>query len=223
MPSQLNSAIEQWRSHMAEGGLHTTEVLDELESHLRDDIDAQIAAGMGEQQAFATSAARLGQADMLKKEFDKVGGTVRRRIKTAWLTLAGIPHFHQTSSMNLMNSPSHLEPRWATYTKAALFLSPALFLWTIAALFLMPKLQVICREAGVALPWVSQVTNSLSNNVLLVTVAVLLPLVVLEWRWNRWPQFRRVTLGSAVFVLNATVMALLTLMLIFALVAAPKT
>jgi hypothetical protein len=81
---------------------------------------------------------------------------------------------------------------------------------------------MICREAGVALPWVYQVTNFLFNNALVMTLASLFPLVLLEWRWNRWPQFRRLTLGSAVFVLNAAVMAMFALMVVFALLAAPQ-
>lgn len=222
MSFQLDTAIRDWRRHMTEGGVHSTEVLEELECHLRDDIAAQVATGAGEQDAFATSVSHLGRPEMLKKEFDKVGGTARRRIKAALFTLAGIPQSHPINAMNMMNSPSHLEPRWATYTKAAVFLSPALVLWTFAALFLMPKLQKICHEAGVALPWVYHATNFISHNVLLVTMAAILPFVLLEWRWNRWPQFRRISLGSAVFILNAAVLSLLTLMVIFALVAAPN-
>jgi hypothetical protein len=218
----LESQIARWRSEMMAGGIKAPALLDELENHLRDDTDAQVAAGMGEQDAFATSAARIGQAAALKKEFDKVGGVTGHRIRMAWLVLAGIPSSHHASPMNAMNSSSNLEPRWVTYTKAAVFSSPALFLWTISALFLMPKLQMICREAGVALPRVYEVTDLLSHNVVLASAAILLALALLEWRWNRWSQFRRVSLGGVVFVLNATVLTLLTLMVVFALVAAPN-
>jgi hypothetical protein len=218
----LEAQIAEWRRQMARGGVHGTEVLEELEEHLRDDIEAQIAGGMAGPKAFAAGVAHLGRADLLKREFDKVGGTGRSRVKSLFLFLAGIPSSYQTTTMNMTDSPSNLEPRWATYAKAAVFIAPAVFMWTFSVLFLVPKLQHICQQAGVTLPWFHGITTFLGGHPLLMLLAVVLPFVLLEWRWSRWPQFRRVSLGGAVFLLNAAVMALITLMVIFALYAAPQ-
>jgi hypothetical protein len=217
----LESQIAEWRQQMSAGGFRSVEVLEELECHLRDDLAAQKARGVEEKEAFAASVARLGGVDALKREFDKVGGAARRRARTLFLTLAGIPDSYQTNIMNTTTTSSDLEPRWATYTKAAVFLIPAVSLWTFAVMFLMPKLQAVCREAGVLMPWPYQVTSFFAGHWLTVLLIVALPLALVEWRWSRWPAFRRMSLGGAVFVLNAGVMALITLLLILALYVAP--
>ena len=218
---QLDQALELWRHRMDEGGLHSADVLEELESHLRDDVDAQVSAGASAEEAFATSTARLGGADLLKPEFDKLGGPARRRVRSAWLTLAGIPLSHPSNTLNSMNPSTTLEPRWVTYTKAAIFASPALLLTIFAAMFLMPKLQRICQEAGMKLPGVYHAAASITEHPVMVALLLIVPFAMLEWRWSRWPQFRRISLGGTVFVINAAVMVLLAAMLVLALVAAP--
>jgi hypothetical protein len=217
----LEAQIESWRRHMAEGGLRNAEILEELEGHLRDDIAAQTAGGVEEQEAFAAGVARLGGAGALKREFDKIGGAVRSRARAFLLTLAGIPASHQTNAMNMTTDPANLEPRWATYTRAAVFLIPAVALWTFAVMFLMPKLQAIGREAGISLPWPYAVATFFAEHWPVVLLVVMVPLALMEWRWRGWPTFRRISLGGVVFVLNAGVMVLITLMLVLALYVAP--
>lgn len=221
MMFHLDSAIEDWRRRMADGGLRRAEVLEELESHLRDDIASQVSGGKSAQEAFDSSVAHLGGPHTLKLEFDKVNGAMRGRVKEAFFILAGIPNHHHPDPMNMTDLSSPSEPRWATYTKAAVFLAPAAVLWTFAAMFLMPRLQKICQEAGTTLPSIYQVTNFLSNHPVLVLIAMAAPFAVLEWRWARWPQFRRASLGGVVFLLNTLVIALITFMLVMALMAAP--
>jgi hypothetical protein len=216
--SDLDAQIEKWRRQMADGGVHAVEVMEELESHLREDIEAQQSAGVGEQEAFAASVARLGGAEVLKKEFDKVGGM--NRVKSVFLTLAGIPSSHQSNIMNMTTTSSTIEPRWATYTKVAVFVSPAVFLWAFSVIFLVPKLKHICQISGVKLHWLYQFTMFFADHALLTLVALALPFLLLEWRWARWPQFRRVSLGSVVFLLNTVILALITLMVVaFAMLA----
>jgi len=217
----LEAQIAEWRQQMTDGGVRSAEVLEELESHLRDDVESQMAGGEGAREAFSSSVARLGSPDALKREFDKVGGGARRnRVKTALLTLAGIHGYH-SPLMYMTNVPANSEPRWATYTKAAVFLFPAICIWTFSVFFLMPKLQAICREAGVTLPWAYQAAHFFADHWFLVTVSAIVAFVLLERRWSRWPEFRRISVGSAVFVVNAVIMALITLMVIMALLAAP--
>jgi hypothetical protein len=67
----LNQAIAEWRNQMSASGIKTSEVLDELESHLRDDVDQQLRAGLNAEQVFGTSVRQIGQAEMLKAEFNK--------------------------------------------------------------------------------------------------------------------------------------------------------
>src|SRR5438094_976260 len=114
----LDQAITQWRRHLAVGAMAASDVLDELESHLREDIQEQVQSGSETELAFAAAVQRIGQAALLQCEFDKVSGTkeTAARVKRAVLTLAGIPNQYPNPLMNTSNSM--IEPRWATYAKA---------------------------------------------------------------------------------------------------------
>jgi hypothetical protein len=86
----LDQAISQWRWHMAAGGIKTPDVLDELESHLRDDVDQQMRAGLSQQQAFEDAVHRLGKANMLKTEFKKADKTAALRFERIVLNGSGL-------------------------------------------------------------------------------------------------------------------------------------
>src|ERR1051326_6379004 len=148
----LEQAIAQWRRQLAAGALTAPEVLDELESHLRDDIEAEVQSGSDIGAAFAGAVQRIGPAGFLQCEFDKIGPTKKtgERVKHAIFTFAGIPNQYSSTLMNTSNSV--IEPSWATYLKAAVFLVPVLSLWAFSTVFLLPKVQTICRDAGIALP-----------------------------------------------------------------------
>src|SRR5689334_19309561 len=126
----LDLAIAKWRKQMAAGGVCSNRVLDELESHLHDDVDQQIGAGLDAQRAFENAVHHLGPAAALESEFEKIEETngTPGRASDLFLVMAGVTHNHQNETMN--TSSSNLEPRWATCLKAAAFLAPALFLWS---------------------------------------------------------------------------------------------
>jgi hypothetical protein len=67
----LERAIAQWRRQMLAAGIKTPVPLDELESHLREDVEGQMHSGSSIEQAFETAARRIGQANLLKAEFVK--------------------------------------------------------------------------------------------------------------------------------------------------------
>src|SRR4030095_4236565 len=69
----LDQAITEWRRQMAAAGIKNAEALNELESHLRDDVEQHVRSGLSMQQAFEAATQRIGQASVLKNEFEKVG------------------------------------------------------------------------------------------------------------------------------------------------------
>src|SRR5688572_3545734 len=70
----LGRAISEWRRQLADGGIDSPEVLDELESHLREDVQQQIRSGLNPQQAFNSALQRFGQRHALHTEFNKING-----------------------------------------------------------------------------------------------------------------------------------------------------
>jgi hypothetical protein len=78
----LEQAIADWRQQMRAAGVKTPVPLEELESHLREEIERQIKPGKTVPLAFDTAVQEIGKANMLKAEFEKVDETkVARTLK----------------------------------------------------------------------------------------------------------------------------------------------
>jgi hypothetical protein len=224
----LNERIAEWRRQMLAAGIATPVPLNELESHLLDDVEQRMRSGLSAQQAFEAAVQGIGQAAVLECEFDKVGVTKRAqaRAKHAILTLAGIPNHYLSTPMN--TPPSNIEPGWATYLKATASLVPAVFLWALSVVFVMPKLQQICSSAvgaGDASFW--KVTHfnfgimSLFHDYgIFIAGTIILMLILLEWRSSKWPRYRRTAVGLGAFLLNSVVLISIFMMVVTAMVVA---
>jgi hypothetical protein len=68
----LDLAISEWRRQMSADGIKSREVLDELESHLREDVERRMRAGATAEQAFREAVVQVGTAEQLRPEFRKV-------------------------------------------------------------------------------------------------------------------------------------------------------
>ena len=75
----LEAAITQWRLHLTSGGITEASYLDELESHLRDDIDNLIKTGLADSEAFVIATYRIGEPALIRNEFKKVPSQRRYR------------------------------------------------------------------------------------------------------------------------------------------------
>ncbi|MGH7971941.1 MAG: permease prefix domain 1-containing protein [Limisphaerales bacterium] len=93
----LDQAILEWRRRLAAGGVKTPDVLDELESHLRDDVDQRVREGLSQQQAFEDAVQRLGQANVLKAEFKKGDRTAALRFESIVLDGSGLMYLTTAS------------------------------------------------------------------------------------------------------------------------------
>jgi len=71
----LDQAIAEWRRQMLAAGIKTPAPLEELESHLREDVEQGMRSGLIAEAAFETAVQRMGQTDALKAEFKKAGRT----------------------------------------------------------------------------------------------------------------------------------------------------
>ena len=70
----LEQTIANWRQQMLAAGIKSPVPLVELEGHLREEIEQQMKSGLTEQVAFHSAIQTIGQASLLKKEFDQAGG-----------------------------------------------------------------------------------------------------------------------------------------------------
>ncbi len=117
------------------------------------------------------------------------------------------------------------ERPWLTYTKALLFVLPAIIAWSFACVWLMPIAKAICERAGFEPShlghsgWVWPATFFLADwgrTILVVGVLgfVLMELVAPRW----WP--RRLVLGIGIWVTNLAVFFGLSVLLAIILIVA---
>ena len=81
----LDGAISEWRQQMAVSGIKSSNVLDELEGHLRADIGTLVSAGMPEAQAFRLALSHLGDVRTVGYEFKKLGNVSATPLKIGTL------------------------------------------------------------------------------------------------------------------------------------------
>ena len=67
----LEQSIADWRRQMFAAGIKAPAPLDELELHLREEIERQMKNGLTETRAFVLATQQMGEAGMLKNEFQK--------------------------------------------------------------------------------------------------------------------------------------------------------
>jgi hypothetical protein len=67
----LDHAMADWRCQMLSAGIQTPVPLEELEIHLREEIERQMKSGLSEQKAFEISIQQIGQPKALDYEFKK--------------------------------------------------------------------------------------------------------------------------------------------------------
>ncbi|HLX68432.1 MAG TPA: hypothetical protein VKV04_02285 [Verrucomicrobiae bacterium] len=225
----LETAIAEWRQQMIATGMKARGVLDELESHLREDIERRVKARTTEKEAFETAVRQLGQKDALTGEFAKIDETsgAFESIKQFFQTLAGIQNPILATNMNISSSNGSLEPAWTTYLKSGAFALPAAVLGLFVAIFVFPKFnEVVWRSGAVPLNtafirFIWNLTLFLAHYLFVVCAAFAFAIALLEWRVEKWRCYRKAACGVGVFLLNSAVLITITTMVILALVAAP--
>jgi hypothetical protein len=85
----LEKSISEWRRQMLSAGVKNPDIVDELESHLREDWARRVQSGKSQEQAFERAVQAIGQASSLKHEFAKVGGKKRAWLRKLKAVMAG--------------------------------------------------------------------------------------------------------------------------------------
>jgi hypothetical protein len=75
----LEQSIADWRRQMLAAGIKTPVPLEELEIHLREEIERQTKSGLSEQEVFNSAVQKIGTANAVQNEFGKVEEIVEER------------------------------------------------------------------------------------------------------------------------------------------------
>ncbi len=108
--SDLEKSITDWRKQMLAAGIKTPVPLEELEIHLREEIEQQMKSGLSGQDAFNSAVQKIGEAGLLKTEFKKAGGFLdwlgenksartNRILGALWLAYCSLGFFSMSASL----------------------------------------------------------------------------------------------------------------------------
>jgi hypothetical protein len=86
----LEQSIAEWRQRMLAAGIKSPVLLEELESHLREELDLQMHAGFDAPLAFDTAVRQIGKAPSIKTEFAKIERNDMRQIIFILLGIFGV-------------------------------------------------------------------------------------------------------------------------------------
>jgi hypothetical protein len=125
--------------------------------------------------------------------------------------------------MNALPSNLNVESWWRTYLKATAFLLPPVAIWALSCLYVVPKLKTLWRDTGFmdeTMLGFIRTSDFFMQHGALICLGVVALLSLLEWRKGAWPRYRRASVGTLVFLLNATVLILIFAMLCSAVIVA---
>jgi hypothetical protein len=69
----LEKSIADWRQQMLAAGIKFPVPLEELEIHLREEIERQLKSGLSGQRAFEIAVQQMGRAELIETEFRNAG------------------------------------------------------------------------------------------------------------------------------------------------------
>ena len=69
MNTPLDAQIGQWRGYLEGRRRMRVEEVDELEAHLRDQVDELSARGLDDEESFLVAVKRMGAVDTIAHEF----------------------------------------------------------------------------------------------------------------------------------------------------------
>ena len=81
----LNEEITKWRTSLAESEKCSKADIDELETHLREEIEHLAPAGLSQQEVFVVAKERLGDTTSIENEFAKVNAGYIFRKRLFWM------------------------------------------------------------------------------------------------------------------------------------------
>lgn len=102
-PFDLNRSIVEWRRQFREAANLRQEVLDEMESHLRDSVATLNRQGLDPEESFLIAVRRLGSQDTLALEYAKVYPNDIRLAQAKWM-LAGVLGFVLATDLSRLAS-----------------------------------------------------------------------------------------------------------------------
>jgi hypothetical protein len=232
----LEKSIADWRRQMLAAGIKTPVPLEELEIHLREEIERQKRLGVDVPDAFEISTKKVGQAPELKMEFRNASSPIEMQfvnlagvacavvaiLFSLWILFLFSPEIGLMAELLGLAAVATTALGWR-YLKTGDFILPAFCIMAFSCVFVLPMLENSYSTSGVKLPQliVSSLifTGFLRRNILIISMVVLPALFLLKWHSLWLPRYRRLILRTVVFALNSAVLIAMADMITLAVFA----
>jgi hypothetical protein len=151
----LEQSIAAWRQQMLAAGIQSPASLDELEVHLREEIERQLRSDLDGPQSFHAAVEIIGRAAPLGAEYQKVGGFPGAHpVKWLGLACAGIAGLFTAWTLLILLT-AH-EPNWTARLSGLPAIAAIIVTWrqggkwlpTIRHPWLRPCTGVLCCFAS---------------------------------------------------------------------------
>jgi len=160
----LEQSITDWRWQMLAAGIKTPVPLEELEIHLREEIEQQMKSGLNEQEAFEISIRQIGQPKRLNNEFEK---SERKYMKRTAIILLGV--------FDVLFGPAVFLPALAKYNREGVSDSDVVVSMMMGIIFTLVgvgmtvyglMLKTEFKKAGGLLDWLGENKSVRTNRIL---------------------------------------------------------
>jgi hypothetical protein len=94
----VENAVNNWKLQLNQRQTMTPADIEEMETHLRDEMETLQSAGLSEEEAFLVASRRIGDCDQVAGEFAKINTTVIWRNRFFWM-IGGILSAHILSAI----------------------------------------------------------------------------------------------------------------------------
>ena len=125
----LENSIREWRAQMLAAGIKFPVPLEELEIHLREEIEQQMNLGLDTRCAFEIAVEKIGAGKSLKNEFQKASLFTLKLYERIALVIGGIAI--AVSSLIVLLLPVVHPKDWEKSPEVIPMLAPAILLFVV--------------------------------------------------------------------------------------------
>jgi len=127
----LNEQINRWRGNLAQSETLGSSDIDELESHLREEIDNLTTLKLSDEEAFLVATHRLGSTDSLAEEYEKINLGVKFRHRLFWIATGVLGYFLATYLADAVSIALSVSSGSMDYNTGIVFIVSKIMFWSI--------------------------------------------------------------------------------------------
>lgn len=127
----LNEQMNKWRGNLAQSQTLGNSDIDELESHLREEIENLSDLNLSDEEAFLVATHRLGSTESLAEEYEKINRGVKFRHRLFWIATGVLGYFLATYLADAFSIALSVSSGSMDYSTGIVFIVSKIMFWSI--------------------------------------------------------------------------------------------